>query len=79
MNWLALILKWFPTVLQLVTEVQNAIPTAPGVAKQSFVLAMLQPSAEEKDQVAGLINTTVTNAQVAGIMAKDQPVAGATK
>ena len=58
---------------------QNTIPKAPGVAKQSFVLAMLQPPAEEKDQVASLINTTVTNAQAAGIMAKDQSVAGATK
>ena len=65
MNWLTLILKYLALALQVIPIIQQAIPTAPGTAKNAVAVAMLNPPAAEKDEVSGLVSNVVT-ALVAG-------------
>ena len=74
MQWLALVLKFFPVVFQLIMQIQSAIPHAPGSAKAALITGILQPTAAELPGVTTLITNVVTASQAAGLMAKDSPV-----
>ena len=42
MNWLTLILKYLPALLQLVVSVQEVLKDAPGPVKKAVVLQILE-------------------------------------
>ena len=74
MNWLTLVLKWFPIVLSLIKDVQSQLPEAPGSAKKALVVAVINPPPDEKPHVENLIDQIVTTAQSVGLMFKNSPV-----
>ena len=65
MGWLTLILKYLAIALQVIPIIQQAIPTAPGPAKNAVAVALINPAEADKPAVATLVTNLVT-AMVAG-------------
>lgn len=64
MNWLALLLKFFPIVLQTVVSIQAALAdTVPGAVKKGIVLSVVRAggpvSTTEIEGVSTIIDTVV--------------------
>jgi hypothetical protein len=59
MAWFAMLLQFFPVVLQIVTSVEVLLKGVPGPAKKAVALAVLNPPAALLPQVGALIDTTV--------------------
>lgn len=79
MNWLELVLKYFPVVLALVKEVQAQFPHASGSVKQTLVASVIVPAPEDLPTVKKLISVVVGASQAAGLLIKDSPVIGGIK
>ncbi|HSW65362.1 MAG TPA: hypothetical protein VLH56_18945 [Dissulfurispiraceae bacterium] len=75
MNWLKIVIEFFPVVLRGVIAVENALVGATGQSKKEVVLAVINAGAEtaatapaERVQVVGrLIDTVVDALNTAGI------------
>ena len=71
LNWLQLILQYFPMIIKVVAAIQEAIPNSPGEVKKAVAMVALAPSAEQEPAVSALTDKVVA-------AMKGKPVPGST-
>jgi hypothetical protein len=75
MNWLSLIVKYLPLVLQCVMAVEAALQGTPGATKKQVVLGVIQAGTGAAEQIpqkdvqaiGGLIDTVVGTLNTTGV------------
>ena len=81
MNYLLLVMKYFPFVLQAITAVEAAIGSAPGATKKQVVMASVTAAAKvgatvdesHVSAISALIETTVGALNASGLLGKPAP------
>ena len=53
MNWLDLIIKLFPMVLQVVVAIETALPSQSGAAKKAVAMAVMAPAVAQANPPVG--------------------------
>ena len=70
LDWIKLIMQFFPVVIQVVTAIEAAIPGAAGAAKKVVAMAAIAPPAAQVASVGNLVDTVVTSLNAAGVFSK---------